>query len=71
MRVSYMMDLRFDPSQEPLRGRLESAGTIQTRGGAGERSPRSGGLVDVRLRNSVGISQAEILKDRDMLFEKA
>ncbi len=59
MRVSYMVDLRLDASQEPILQRLESAGIVQIRGATGEHSPRSDGLVDVSLRNRVGLSATQ------------
>ena len=70
MRVSFMVDVRQDPSQQPLLERLESAGLVQIRGAAGEHSPRSGGLIDVSFRNRVGISETQMLQDMAMLFRK-
>ncbi len=69
MRVSYMMDMRLDNSQQPVLERLESEGLIQIRGAAGEHSPH-GGLVDVSFRNRVGVSETQMLQDMDCLFIK-
>lgn len=68
MRVSCMMDMRVDSSQESLLERLESTGVIQIRGDAGEHSPRSNGLVDVGFRYRVGISETQMQQDMDRLF---
>lgn len=70
MRVSYMVNVRLDPSQGPHLERLESAGLIQIRGAGGEHSPRSGGLVDVSFRNRVGVSETRMLEGMDKLFLK-
>ncbi len=68
MRVSFMVDVRLDASQEPLLAQLEAAGIVQVRGAAGEHSPRNGGLVDVSFRNRVGISETQMLQDMARLF---
>ncbi len=71
MRASYRVDLGVDASQEELLEQLESEGLIQIRSTAGEHSPRAGGLVDVGFRNRVGISEAQMLQDIDMLLVRA
>jgi protein-arginine kinase len=70
MRVSYMVDMRGDASQQPQLKRLEVAGAIQIRGAAGEYSPPGDGLVDVGLRNRVGISAEHMLQDMEMLVTR-
>ena len=71
MRASYMVDMRLNTSQDPPLQRLESAGVIQIRGAAGEHSGRSGALADVGFRNRVGISEARMLQDMQMLVTQA
>lgn len=70
MRVSYRVDLRTDTSQQALLEQLESAGTIQIRGIAGEHTPRTGELVDISFCNRVGISETHMLRDMDRLLTK-
>lgn len=71
MRVSCMVDVRLDPSQEPLLERLEAAGLVQLRGAGGEHSARNAGLIDVSFRNRVGVSEAHMLRDMNGLFQTA
>lgn len=71
MRVSCMVDVRLDPSQEPLLQQLESEGVLQIRGAGGEHAPRNGGLMDVSFRNRVGVSEMQMLQDMGMLLQKA
>jgi len=70
MRVSYRVDLGLDTSRKPLLERMESAGTLQIRGTAGEHSAHSGGMVDISFRNRVGISETQMLQDMNSLLTK-
>ena len=70
MRVSCMVDVRLDPSQQPLLERLEATGLVQLRGAGGEHSPRTAGLLDVSFRNRVGVSEQQMLQDMNSLFLK-
>jgi protein-arginine kinase len=70
LRASYMLDMRRDTSPQPQLRTLEAAGVIQIRGATGEHSPPGGGLVDVGIRNRVGISAEHMLQDMEMLVAR-
>lgn len=67
MRVSYRIDLSRDPSQEAILEQMEAAGILTIRSAAGEHALR-GGLVDVSLRNRVGLSVPDVLHNMDGLL---
>lgn len=70
LRVSYMVDLRYNAAQTAFLERLAGTGLLQIRGATGEHSPRSGGLAEVSFRHRVGMSETQTLQNMEALLAR-